>query len=250
MRPSLIVIALIGCGPPPRDVSDPDPAPDAAPDAAVTPIDSAPQDAPLQCGQVTATWRDFTSAHPDFQHGVGFDPGIAAAMLGVDGKPVYAPAASTATVQSATSFAQWYRDVPNVNWTTQGVLNLVESPPGTFSYDNQAFFPIDGQGFGNETNAHNYHFTTEIHTTFTYHGGEQFTFSGDDDVFVFVNGHLAIDLGGVHDPLTGTIDFDARAAEYGLTVGNTYPLDVFHAERHTIASTFKMVTTIDCLVVF
>jgi fibro-slime domain-containing protein len=65
---------------------------------------------------------------------------------------------------------------------------------------------------------------------------------------VFVNGKLAIDLGGVHDPLTDVIDFDARAAELGISPGGTYAFDVFHAERHTVGSTFKMVTTIDCLV--
>jgi fibro-slime domain-containing protein len=245
-----MLFGLIACGPSPREIEEPAGADANAQPDATAPVDPVPSDAPLACGQIVATFRDFKSTHPDFQRGVGIDPGIAAALLGTDGKPVYAGVASTSTVTDAASFAQWYRDMPNINATTHGVLTLVEGPPGTFSYDNQSFFPLDGLGFGNETNPHNYHFTTEIHTTFTYKGGELFTFSGDDDVFVFVNGHLAIDLGGVHDPLTGTIDFDARAGEFGLTIGNSYPLDVFHAERHTVASTFKMTTTIDCLVVF
>jgi fibro-slime domain-containing protein len=218
---------------------------DAVPsfDAAPPPPDAPP------CGQLTATFRDFTPAHPDMQSGVGIDFGLVQPMLGPAGKPVYQPAGPTSTVAGAASFDQWYRDVAGVNLASTGVLPLVEGPAGTFTYDNVSFFPLDNTGFGNEGNPHNYHFTTEIRTTFTYHGGETFEFSGDDDVFVFVNDRLAIDLGGVHDPLTGTIDFDARAAELGISIGSTYAFDVFHAERHTVASTFKMTTTIDCFVV-
>lgn len=68
-------------------------------------------------------------------------------------------------------------------------------------------------------------------------------------IFVFVNGKLALDLGGVHGPEDGTIDFDARAGALGITTGNVYTLDVFHAERHTSQSNFRIETSIDCLVV-
>jgi fibro-slime domain-containing protein len=243
---------LIGCGPGERqggpgaggtDASTPT---DVRVDSAVVepPVDAAP------CGQVQVTYRDFMASHPDMQDGVGTDLGIVQTALGPQNKPVFAPSGPTQTVTGAASFNQWYRDVPGVNMSMTAVLPLVENPPGTFTYDNQSFFPLDGMAFGNESYSHNYHFTSEIHTTFTYHGGETFQFSGDDDVFVFVNKKLAIDLGGVHDPLVGTIDFDARAAEFGIAPGGTYQLDVFHAERHTVASTFKMTTTIDCLIIF
>jgi fibro-slime domain-containing protein len=245
-----VMCSLAACGPGPRP--DVDPAP---PDGAHPPLDSAltadsPPVDPPKCNELAVTFRDFRSDHPDMQEFPGIDPGLVQATLGIDGKPVYAPSGATITVAGKPSFDQWYRDVPGVNLAVPGTLTLVENPPGTFTFDNQSFFPLDGVGFGNETNPHNFHFTTEIHTTFTYHGGEVFTFSGDDDVFVYVNKRLAIDLGGVHDPLTGSIDFDARQAQLGITVGETYTLDVFHAERHTVASTFRMVTNIDCLVIF
>jgi fibro-slime domain-containing protein len=128
-------------------------------------------------------------------------------------------------------------------------LPLTESPPGTFTFDNQAFFPLDNLGWGNEGDPHNFHFTTELHGTFTYKGGESFQFVGDDDVWVFVNKKLALDLGGIHSAETGTIDFDMAAAQLGIATGQTYQLDVFQAERHTVESHFRMVTTIDCFVV-
>lgn len=195
--------------------------------------------------ELTATVRDFSQSHPDFEYMIAVDPGIVSPMLGADGKPVYA-GGTAGTTTGAANFDQWYRDTPGVNMPLPTAITLVDQGGGSYVYDNPAFFPIDGQGFGNEGNSHNYHFTLEMHTQFTYEGGEVFTFRGDDDLFTFVNGKLAIDLGGVHGPLEGSIDFDAMAAQLGITPGNTYPIDFFFAERHTTQSNFRIETTIGC----
>lgn len=201
------------------------------------------------CGELTAVFRDFKAEHPDFEDALGDDRGVVQTMLGGDGKPVYAPVGASATVSGAASFDQWYRDVAGTNMHFEQPLVLTQTAPGTFVFDDADFFPLDGMGWGEEVNGHNFHFTTEVHGTFRYQGGEVFTFTGDDDVWVFVNGQLALDLGGVHGAETQSIDFDAQAGALGIQTGNVYTFDAFHAERHTVESNFHIETSIDCLVV-
>jgi fibro-slime domain-containing protein len=81
----------------------------------------------------------------------------------------------------------------------------------------------------------------EIHTLFTYKGGETFEFRGDDDVFVFINKKRVINLGGVHGPETASVAVDSL----GLTIGQEYPLDFFSAERHVTGSNIKFETTLE-----
>jgi fibro-slime domain-containing protein len=155
----------------------------------------------------------------------------------------------TYSILSATTFNQWYTTVAGVNMEIPGELALTETAVGSgiSVFDSNAFFPIDGKGFGNTPGqAHNYHFTTEIHVKFTYTAGQTFTFRGDDDLWIFVNGKLALDVGGQHQALKGVIDFDAQAAALGITPGMSYPMDIFHAERQTISSNFRIETNIKC----
>jgi len=194
---------------------------------------------------LVATVRDFSQSHPDFEYEIAVDPGIVESMLGGDGKPVYA-GGTAGTTTGAANFDQWYRDVAGVNVSLPVEIPLTDNGDGSYTYDNPSFFPIDDQGHGNEGNAHNYHFTLEMHTQFTYQGGEVFTFRGDDDLFTFINGRLGIDLGGVHGPLEGSIDLDAMAGTLGIVPGGTYDLDFFFAERHTSQSNFRIETTIGC----
>ncbi|MBL9023626.1 MAG: fibro-slime domain-containing protein [Myxococcales bacterium] len=202
------------------------------------------------CGSnLTGTIRDFQASHPDFEDFLGIDPGIVLPDLGPDNKPVYAGQAGNDTTTGQANFDQWFRDVSGVNQSAPFTLTLTPSGGGVFTFDDSDFFPVDDQLFGNEGNPHNYHFTYELHTTFLYSGGETFSFTGDDDLFTFVNRKLAIDLGGVHGAMSDTIDLDARAAELGISPGNVYQLDFFFAERHTTESNFRVDTTlvfIDC----
>jgi fibro-slime domain-containing protein len=86
---------------------------------------------------------------------------------------------------------------------------------------------------------HNFYFTTEVRYLFRYDGkNATLSFNGDDDVWAFVNGILAIDLGGTHE--RATKDLAINATTYKLTSGNTYEIAVFQAERGPVESNYQL----------
>lgn len=97
-------------------------------------------------------------------------------------------------------------------------------------------------------------FTTEIHSTFEFRSDADmfFNFSGDDDFWCFINGKLAVDVGGLHPPRSKSIDLntpnpdgdDTIVSELGLEDGQVYTLDIFHAERQRGGSNFELTTTL------
>jgi fibro-slime domain-containing protein len=174
----------------------------------------------------------------------------------LDGKACYT---------SIPRFDEWYNDKDtSVNRPFLLDLAFTRMADGTYDYNNQAFFPLDSQvpgpwynlpgknlvpyghlSTGNEA-LHNFGFTMEFHGVFTYKAGtgQMLDFTGDDDAWAYLNGKLAINLGGVHAPLNASANLDAMAGQLGLIDGKTYPLDFFFAERHANRSTFHLVTNL------
>jgi len=233
------------------------------------------------CGSVLdVTYRDFkaydpadSTTNPDFEMKFMGDVvrrGLVESTLGPDHKPVFkdsvghpalmgSPTAintdwqpKDVVIASADSFKQWYNDSSN-NQAFFKKLPLAETDAGSgiFGFESSMFFPLSPtEGFGITPKGNpqmmNFLFTTEVHVQFKYTGAQKFTFRGDDDLWIFVNGTLALDLGSLHNVEEGTIDFDAQASALNIQLGGMYPMDIFHAERHTYASNFKITTNIAC----
>jgi fibro-slime domain-containing protein len=213
-------------------------------------------------GKLTGYVRDFLAAQsPDFEPFVknGFpnrmpgkmdnnviEAGIVGMTLGDDKKPIYMlnDGSTSLTTTGKTNFDTWFHDTPNINMgkelSLQFTLDPADPTMKTYKFDSapNGFFPIDNQLLSPtlpaEGQAHNFSFTFELHTLFTYAQGQKFNFRGDDDVWAFIDKKLVVDLGGIHDAFTKNVDLDTL----GLVVGQTYPLDFFFAERHIGASDF------------
>ncbi len=151
---------------------------------------------------------------------------------------------SDAAITSATTFAQWYREILGVNLAARHAITLtMNMGTGVYEYLEEEFYPIDGQLFGDEGDAHNNYFTYKIDADFEYTGcSKQFIeFMGADDAWIYVDGSMVIDLGGIAATTDQRIDVDRLV----LVDGEEYTMELFFAQRTEGGSQFNLRTNVE-----
>jgi fibro-slime domain-containing protein len=149
---------------------------------------------------------------------------------------------SDGDVLSASTFAEWWRDVLGLNMSTTQTVRLTRNNFGVYFYLADNYRPIDGALLGNEGDVHNYHFTVELDADFTYDAGagQWFEVRCTDDVYLFINGRLVMDLGGYGFNKVQYLDLD----RLGLPDGEPARLQLFHAQRQRGLAIFRLRTNI------
>lgn len=149
--------------------------------------------------------------------------------------------ASTGGITTADTFDTWFRDVLETNLSMAHAITLQRNGD-VYEYLDDEFHPIDGVLFADADVGHNRFLTYAIRSEFVYEecAGQFIEFDGNDDAWVYVDGQLAMDRGGVLPGTSQFVDMD----RLGLTDGESYQLHFFYAQRQAMQPVFRLRTNL------
>jgi fibro-slime domain-containing protein len=196
-------------------------------------------------GALTATYFTLTNSNPDVQTAItGLDQGLVQTYLGPDGLPVSTGKIAYKDVNAASELMWW---TPNTYSTANGVngaggvaavtAGTSYAYPTTYTTGTSLsdFYPNGSSGHDGGSVGYT---AMELSGTFVAPNGGTVTLTSysDDDTWVFINGLLALDNGGVHAGTT-------VASISGLGSGvNT--IQVFYADQYTTQAAFDLTATV------
>lgn len=138
---------------------------------------------------------------------------------------------------------------------TYTLKNVKDQNGNTLTTEGADFYPLDGDrklNYENSETAHNYFFGMRYDVSFKigdYVGPMNYEFTGNDDLWMLLDGKLVLDLGGIHGAADGTVDIWEKLGKTADQLTSEekeqeHTLTVLYMERGAGESNCKMKFTL------